>query len=663
MSATHGIGTPATDCRCDHDCTCDPPRPLERNLFFPRKLMEVRHWRAEQAYHRRAREIVTRLGLGSGVLCGLEVTLTDDGTLIVGHGVAVDGHGRVVVVPRDVEVDPARLTDACGRPGEEHLRTGIVTVSLCLHECGTDPVALPPEGCAEDPRCVPSMVRESFAVTVTEGATERVGIPDKVCNALIGHVDEEEPYTEHDDGEYDEEDEDEHPAREDLRLLLDDLDPRSCACAEACVPLATVELDDDDGIVVDTSVRSVIRSNRQLLDLILCLAERVEECCHPPQVVQPPRITDLWPRPDDLDEALKAFAESHRIELAFDRDLGEQGLDDPMAWLGVWVLDPEHGATRLSLARAAGALDHVALPPGGDGAAYTVELREEMLPPGACVVVMARSTSPGPVQAAATDHLALDPDLAATGLSREQRQRLWEVEPFTTDGGAASFAADAVNAPLLTLPTGNGFAGGELHVVLRAREQVALPPQLLAVWPPGATAWEYENMDEDELHQWRSFIDQPRVELFISRALSDDALAAPKDWLRVWNFDQDGETLYSAREIELEAGEVVTENDGGAHYRFPMVRPEFMSRVFLVQLRSTPPVHQRSPVGRDDPVVLLDADFAGTGIDSQTLYRLWARELFPDGLPAFLPLATDGQTLHDGTPGGLVHWGMFIHQP
>lgn len=647
MSTTHGIATPATDCGCDHDCTCDPPRALERNLFFPRKLMEVRHWRAEQAYHRRARETVTRLGLGSGVLCGLEVTLTDDETLVIGHGVAVDGHGRIVVVPRDVEVDPARPTDACGRLVEESLETGIVTVSLCHHECGTDLVALPPEGCEDDPRCVPSMVRESFAVTVTEGATKRVGIPDAVCHRLFG---------------LDEEGEHEHPAPESRRLLLDDLAPRSCACAEACVPLATVELD-QEGIVVDTSVRTVIRSNRELLDLILCLAERVEECCHPTQVALPPRITDLWPRPDDLDEALAAFGESHRIELAFDRDLGEQGLDDPMAWLGVWVLDPERGATRLPLTRAAGALDHVIVPPGGDGAAFTVEMREEMLPPGACVVVMARSTQSGPVQAAAADHLALDPDLAATGLGPEQRTRLWELEPFATDGGAASFAADAVNAPLLTLPTGNGFAGGELHVVLRARTQTPLPPQLLAVWPPGATAWEDERMDEDALHQWRSFTNRPRVELFISRAVSDDALAAPKEWLRVWNFDQDGEWLYSAREIELEAGELVKEDDGGVQYRFPMVRPEWMSRVFLVQLRSTPPVQQGSPVGRDDPAVLLDADFAGTGMDSQTLYRLWAGERFPNGLPAFSPLATDGRTLHDGTRGGLAHWGMFIHQP
>ncbi len=34
------------------------PRPLERNAFFPRKLMEVRHWRAEQDYHRAARELL-----------------------------------------------------------------------------------------------------------------------------------------------------------------------------------------------------------------------------------------------------------------------------------------------------------------------------------------------------------------------------------------------------------------------------------------------------------------------------------------------------------------------------------------------------------------------------------------------------------------------------
>src|SRR4029453_9681632 len=96
--------------------------------------------------------------------------------------------------------------------------------------------------------------------------------------------------------------------------------------------------------VVDTAVRTVIRSNRELLDLILCLADRVDECCGKLPVAVPPRLTGVWPWPDETGQNRTEFIETGRLEIASDRELAEQGLDDPDSWLGVWMLDSRGGA-------------------------------------------------------------------------------------------------------------------------------------------------------------------------------------------------------------------------------------------------------------------------------------------------------------------------------
>lgn len=670
--ATGRDGHHGGDCGCGEHCSCDPPESLQRNAFFPRKLMEVRHWKAEQRYHRSSRELVTRLGLGSGVLCGLNVVETGSGSVVITHGVGVDGHGRIVVVPRDVEVDPTRLTGRCGRAAGEPRDEGEVTVSLCYHECSTDLVAMPPEACDGEPACVPSMVREAYAVVVTDGATQRTVLPEDVCHAVLhGHaLDEEQPDSDDEEhnhgGHADEEPEDNEPDnadpldREARRLLLDELHPRGCGCDEASIPLAVVRFGGVEGRAVDTDVRTVIRSNRELLDLILCLADRVDGCCQDGAVAVPPRIAGLWPWPDSQGAGRDDFVESQRLELAFDRDLAEQGLDDPSGWLGIWLL-AKRGATRLAVSRAAGALGHVTVPTGGDGAAYEVELKRTMVRKDTLVVVMARSAAGGPVRAAAIDQLTLDPDLAATGLSPEQRDKLWGLEPGVSESSFGSFAADAVTGPAPYLPTGNGTAGGELHLVLRPATEVAPPPRLLTVWPPGAAVWD-GRVEGSDRGEWKRWLEAPRIELTVSRDLADEALSSPREWLRLWSMNPDGDFMYALTELGLGKGETTDLEDGSVRCAFPIQPPEYWSdhATYLVQLRSTGPVGPASPLGRDDPRVLLDADVSATTLDSQTLFRVWSGDTFPDGLPWGPPGPTVGKQLYDDTEGGVAHWALAI---
>jgi hypothetical protein len=641
-----------TGCGCD-----DAPgglRAPQRNLFFPRKLMEVRHWQAEQAYHRRARELVSRLGLGCGVLCGLEVTLSTTGTLVVGAGAGIDGYGRIVVVPRGIEVDPARPTDACGRAAAEPIGNGTVTVSLCYHECGTDPVCMPPDGCDNEPVLVPSMVREAYAVTVTVGATTRGGLPDGICEQVFG-CDECEAASADDDGSTAEFPKD----AEGRRVLLDRLDPRGCAPGEVCIPLATVTIGETRA--VDRGVRTVIRSNRELLDLILCLADRVDECCGRIPTAVPPRVAALWPWPDDAGSNVAEFLENGRLEIASDRDLAEQGLDDPAPWLGVWMLDPR-GATRLAVSRAAGALTHVGIPAAGDGAAYQVDVATIRPRARSAVVVMIDSTAPGPIRAAATDQLALDPDLTGTGLSDLDRQKLWAMQPASRDNTLGALLADAVNAPPLPgLPSGDGTAGGSLHIVLRPAVKVTPPPRLLAVWPEGGSQL---GIDGPDAQSWKIFLAEPQIRLTVSRALAQTAIDSPHEWLRLWRGDPEEPLLHRIEELTLVRGTATDLPDGTVRYSFPITAPDWRRPdTFVVQLRSTPPVVAESPVGRDDPAVLLDADFAGTALRSQDLFRLWSGDTFPNGLPALPMTSTVGQRLDDGTEGGLAHWAFTVARP
>jgi hypothetical protein len=104
--------------------------------FFYGKLMDVRHFTMEQCYFLEQIRLLNRLGLGSGVLCGLEVAAAADGTAVARPGVAIDygGHEIVLTAPYRIE-QPLQPTDDCGRPEGEPVEQGSVTICLCYHEC------------------------------------------------------------------------------------------------------------------------------------------------------------------------------------------------------------------------------------------------------------------------------------------------------------------------------------------------------------------------------------------------------------------------------------------------------------------------------------------------------------------------------------------------
>ena len=73
--------------------------PFERNRYFYGKLLTVRDFEVEQRYHCSKRALLNRLLHGAGVVCGLGVTASDESTLMIESGVALDYQGREIVLP------------------------------------------------------------------------------------------------------------------------------------------------------------------------------------------------------------------------------------------------------------------------------------------------------------------------------------------------------------------------------------------------------------------------------------------------------------------------------------------------------------------------------------------------------------------------------------
>lgn len=136
--------------------------PFQRNLYFYGKLMTVRDFEMEQSYLNGKRHLINRMVLGTGAVCGLEVTASWDEskktvTLSVGEGVAIDCGGREVVVdtPSSVTFEPAPdVTAYCLWLSRED----------CRMEPAPAPMADSGNACGET--CCYSRVREDFSLAV-----------------------------------------------------------------------------------------------------------------------------------------------------------------------------------------------------------------------------------------------------------------------------------------------------------------------------------------------------------------------------------------------------------------------------------------------------------------------------------------------------------------
>ena len=134
--------------------------PKRNNYFFGQLLDEIQLFK-EQDYYKNMERLINRLGLGSGVLCGLEINPSQDGKqLCLSPGVAVDPLGRVIIVPEVHCFDPRQISDCCGQVTEEIAAKEAkdVTISICYHECFADYSPVMVSDCNTREQCAPGTV-------------------------------------------------------------------------------------------------------------------------------------------------------------------------------------------------------------------------------------------------------------------------------------------------------------------------------------------------------------------------------------------------------------------------------------------------------------------------------------------------------------------------
>lgn len=260
-----------------------------RNRYFQGKLLDAWHFELEQTYFNRKRQLLNRVALGSGVMCGLHVAPTNDGkSVVVGPGVALDALGREIVVPvASTSIDVRQPTDACGRPSGERI-VQQTTVQLCLiyHECEDEPVPVRAADCGGRQDCAHSLFRERYGIVVRVGGPPEQAIACSFPGMFVPPALGETPPSVH--------------ARLAERL--------SQRCAEVsgdvCVVLASLTLPAsiDDPItpaMIDPSVRPLVYGNDLLFELIQCLAEQVQ-----PVTPAAPELTNIssisWSRGEHM---------------------------------------------------------------------------------------------------------------------------------------------------------------------------------------------------------------------------------------------------------------------------------------------------------------------------------------------------------------------------
>lgn len=228
-----------------------------RNKFFYGKMLDEMHLQMEQDYFNGKRWMLNRLGLGNGVLCGLNVTVKDK-FICISRGVAIDPQGREIVVPESQLFDPWKVTDPAG---SELTRTAAHKVYVCVayRECATDYVPVLVTDCDNANQQAPSTIKESYCVMITEIPPEVLSLsvdPD-LCKALTESADDETR----------------------RKGICEALSKRSCAeiGGSKCIVLASIELNSDGTIATPIdrcSARPVIYGNPELFEMLMCLSEQ-----------------------------------------------------------------------------------------------------------------------------------------------------------------------------------------------------------------------------------------------------------------------------------------------------------------------------------------------------------------------------------------------------
>jgi hypothetical protein len=509
------------------DCGSDAATALARlttparNRYYYGKLLDAEHFELEQEYGNRKRWLLNRLSLGTGVLCGLDVSVVQGANgsqIVVGPGVAIDGVGRELIVPApSAPINPLQATDECGQPAGTAL-TGPtrVTLYICYHECEAEPAPVMVSQCGPDRACECGVVRERYRLQIRAGAPERLPID---CGTIFdapgagtttgtttgtstgttnmtggfttttpsgtpptqtgtpgapatpttsGGLTVNDPYVAN--------------SGTTRRQLLCRLLDRGCATpTETCVPLAEIAIDANGGVLINQCIaRTMVYSNAVLLDLILCLAERVDACCGgstggTPPTVTLPVVTAIWPPTGAIlardqgaqsQQWLSYWLKPPHIQLTFSEPMNVAELQAPDPWLAVFAcgMPSPAGAggnvapiTRLALAYSTS----TSLKPGAPATGTTVNYQIGGQKPDNSYFLVLIQPGAGAIQDTDSPANTLAADYAGTQFSAADLATCWALAPGANGTLPAADLAAAFVATGATLPSGaDGVAGG-----------------------------------------------------------------------------------------------------------------------------------------------------------------------------------------------------------
>jgi hypothetical protein len=274
--------------------------PLVRNNFWHGKLMGVQEFQRDQQYLLSLQRTLSRLTVGAGVLCGLKVEPDGPG-LRIGDGAALDGHGRLIVVSRSIEIEDMTLW-VCPTPASGSPEPGVYELCVLHNDCPTDPAPALVTDCDTRVECRPGAIEERYRIELRLREREDCDEVDaQGCTSL-------EP-------------------------------GRGCPCGSDCVELATVTWDGSAIVSLSMGQRSEIPSTRDLYELQRCRDDACDDTS-----LRAPRLVELWPVSGSTlsrEGSPSAWARWRlwpRVELHFDRAINEDRVDDTRDWIarGRW---------------------------------------------------------------------------------------------------------------------------------------------------------------------------------------------------------------------------------------------------------------------------------------------------------------------------------------
>ena len=173
---------------------------FSRPRYFYGQLLDVHHFESEQDYFKRKRWLLNRLVSGYGVVCGLDVQLSDDHHgVVVTAGLALDKFGREIVVPcasKPIAIEPRPPGDSEPRKEpyerkepykDEGADDDWVRLVICYQECRTDPEPVLTSTCDDGERCSPGAVRETYQLRLEPGKAPEVPVESIIPNILKGN--------------------------------------------------------------------------------------------------------------------------------------------------------------------------------------------------------------------------------------------------------------------------------------------------------------------------------------------------------------------------------------------------------------------------------------------------------------------------------------------